>query len=278
MSFVAVAMASGGADLSDETGSAVGPATIYAFLFVGALFNVVLVEDSLTRVAGLILYGLAGWTYWQAGVEQAGFCMDAEAVRVRRVRAADAMTWLIFVAVGGRALQAVDRASGGALGRDFVFVSQAVLLLLVGIAAAIYLARRPRAVPRLGVVASLLVAAGAGALATGAVVAAGGAVATEPALNIAVLAVVALAEEAVFRGVLQRALPLPRLGAAAISLAAGVVCAQLSSSALGGGRPGPVIAIVIGGHAAASLAYALTGRVTASWIARLVMVLPLARL
>jgi hypothetical protein len=36
MSFVAVAMASGGADLSDETNNAVGPSTIYAYLFVVA--------------------------------------------------------------------------------------------------------------------------------------------------------------------------------------------------------------------------------------------------
>ena len=39
MSFLAVAMAGGGADLSDETSTAVGPATIYAYLFVGGLFN-----------------------------------------------------------------------------------------------------------------------------------------------------------------------------------------------------------------------------------------------
>ena len=46
ISFVAVAMASGGADLSDDTGTAVGPATIYSFMLVGGLFNLVLVEDA----------------------------------------------------------------------------------------------------------------------------------------------------------------------------------------------------------------------------------------
>ena len=104
MSFIAVAMASGGADLSDETSTAVGPSTIYAYLFVGGLFNLVLVEDAATRVAGLALYGFAGWTYWQAGVEQAGFCLDAEVVRARRVRAADGATMVIVYALGGRAL------------------------------------------------------------------------------------------------------------------------------------------------------------------------------
>ena len=58
MSFIAVAMASGGADLSDETRTAVGPSTIYAYLLVGGLFNLVLVEDFPTRVAGLVLYGV----------------------------------------------------------------------------------------------------------------------------------------------------------------------------------------------------------------------------
>ena len=52
ISFIAVAMASGGADLSDDTNTAVGPATIYAYLLVGGLFNLVLVEDAVTCFAG----------------------------------------------------------------------------------------------------------------------------------------------------------------------------------------------------------------------------------
>jgi hypothetical protein len=276
MSFVAVAMASGGADLSDETNSAVGPATIYAFLFVGALFNVVLRDDSLTRVAGLILYGLAGWAYWQAGIEQAGFCLDADAVRARRVRAADGMTMMIVLAAGGRALRSADEASRGAFGAEGVAIAQAALLVLVGIAAAIYLARRPRPVPRRGAVASLLVAAGTGALAAGAVLAAGQARAALPLVAVAAAAVGALAEEAVLRGIVQRALPMPRLGAAAISCAAGIVAAQMSSSSLAMG--GPAIVAVVGAHAAAALVYALTGRASASWLARVVMLLAFARL
>ncbi|HEY5089275.1 MAG TPA: hypothetical protein VIK30_04865, partial [Polyangia bacterium] len=45
ISFLAVAMASGGADLSDEQSPAVGPTTIYAFLLVGGLYNLVLTGD-----------------------------------------------------------------------------------------------------------------------------------------------------------------------------------------------------------------------------------------
>ena len=272
MSFVAVAMASGGADLSDETSNAVGPSTIYAYLFVGSLFNVVLVEDSWTRVAGLILYGLAGWAYWQAGVEHAGFCMDAEAVRARRVRAADGMTMLIVSALGGRALL----TGGKNLGVDSLHAmyGQSGLVIAVGIAAAIYLARRPRPVPRLGAIASLLIAVGAGALATGTVLAADRHAVLPPVVGLG--AIGALAEEAVLRGIVQRALPVPRFVAAAIAFAAGVVSAQLGSSVLATG--GAVLLAVLATHAAAAIVYAFTGRAAASWLARIVMLLALASL
>ena len=55
MSFLAVAMAASGADLSDEQRSAVGPGTIYSFLLVGGLYNFVLGGD-LPRAAGALLY------------------------------------------------------------------------------------------------------------------------------------------------------------------------------------------------------------------------------
>jgi hypothetical protein len=277
MSFVAVAMASGGADLSDETNNAVGPSTIYAYLGVGALFNVVLIEASpLTRVAGLILYGLAGWAYWQAGVEHAGFCMDAEAVRARHVRAADGATMLILLAAGGRALQAFRENSGGAFSAKDMLISQTVLLVLIGIAAGIYLVRRPRPIPRLGAIASLLVALGTGALGVAATLAAGHARSTLPLAAIAVAAAMVavpwFVQELVLRGILQRALPLPRVGAAAVSFVAGVVSAQLFSSALAT-RRAEVVALV-SGQAAAALVYAVTGRVAASLVARVVMTVP----
>lgn len=274
MSFVAVAMASGGADLSDETNNAVGPSTIYAYLFVGGLFNVVLMEDSLTRVTGLILYGLAGWAYWQAGVEHAGFCMDAEEVRARRVRAADGMTMLIVSALGGRALLTAGKSLGITL--DQAINGQAVLVVAVGIAVALYLGRRPRAIARLGVIGSLLVAAGAGAIGVGVIVAVGATRGTLRADLFALGFVSLVVEEMVLRGVLQRALPLPRLGAAAFALAAGIVSAQLSSSFLAMG--GAVVVAMVVPQAAAALVYALTGRVTASWVTRLVMFLAFSSL
>jgi len=274
MSFVAVAMASAGADLSDETGTAVGPATIYAYLFVGGLYNLVLVEDAVTRAAGLALYMCAGWTYWQAGVEHAGFCLDAEAVRARRVRAADAATMVIVYALGGRALLNAGKSAGqGGEGVQIALALQLALLVLVAIWAAIYLARRPRAVARAGLARSLLLAAGVGALAGGIVLATRGAHVRLPALAVAVAALAVLAEEIVLRGVLQRSVSTSRLAAAAISTAVGVITAllSLSLSAQGAAGVGPIAAVATG-HAAAAVAYAFTGRVAAAWLARVVLV------
>src|SRR5262245_28870871 len=169
MSFVAVAMASGGADLSDESTAAVGPSTIYAYMGVGGLFNVLLGADAAMCVAGLLLYALAGWTYWQAGVEQAAFCLDAEVVRERRVRASDGATLLIIYALTGRALLQVKESPGGnaaerAVIANSVAAVQFAVAVLVAIAVAIYLARRPPRAGRRGLVAGVAIAVAAGAL------------------------------------------------------------------------------------------------------------------
>jgi hypothetical protein len=273
MSFVAVAMASAGADLSDETSSAVGFSTIYAYMFVGGLFNLVLGEDGPTRVAGLVLYGFAGWTYWHAGVEQAEFCLDAEAVRERRVRAADGATMLIIYALGGRALAKVGKSfSGGEVAvTKALLVIQIVLTALIGIAAAIYLARRAAAArPRASWRPSLAIAAAAGAVGGGIVRAATGGGGSLPAVAIVPIALTLLVDEAVLRGIVQRGLPVPRAAAAAITVVAGVVSAQLSASAFSMGAAAFVALTV--SQAAGAAVFALSGRVAAAWVARLVLV------
>jgi hypothetical protein len=270
MSFIAVAMASGGADLSDETSTAVGPSTIYSYLFVGGLFNLVLVEDGATRVAGLLLYGFAGWTYWLAGVEQAGFCLDAEVVRKRRLRASDGATMVILYAVGGRALLTGMRSVAGA-GKDMVqatqiaAIGQLVLTLFIGLAASIYVLRRP-ARGRRGWAASLTIGAGAGALGAGVIRAVAGAGDGAPTGFIALLVAAVLVEEIVLRGIVQRALPVPPLAAAAITVIVGVVSAQVTGLGFTLGAAA-VVALVIS-HMCGAFVYALTGRVAASWLAR----------
>ena len=280
MSFVAVAMASAGADLSDETGTAVGPATIYAYLFVGGLYNLVLLEDAVTRAAALALYMFAGWTYWQAGVEHAGFCLDAEAVRARRVRAADAATMVIVYALGGRALLKFGK-SVGEQGLVVALALSGTLLALVAVWAAIYLARRPKAVARAGLVRALLLAAGVGGIAVGIVLATRGAHAPllvlagarDVAVAVAVVALVSVAEEIVLRGVLQRSISTSPIGAAVVSTAVGVTTALLSLSSLAQSAAvvGPIVVAAATGHAAAAAAYAFTGRVAAAWLSRVLV-------
>jgi hypothetical protein len=261
MSFVAVAMASGGADLSDDSGAAVGPATIYAFMFVGGLFNVVLLENSAIRGADLALYAFAGWTYWQAGVEQAGFCLDAEAVRARRVRASEAGTMLIVYVLGGRALLSAGE-SLGLRGRELAFLP-VPLMLSVGVAAAIYLARRPRPVAPARLPHLLVLAAGLG-------VAAGGVFLGSRSARglLLVIALGALVEELVLRGILQRSISTSRIRAAAISTVVGVV-STLPLLPLPA-EWGAVVVLAVG-HAAAAVASAFTGRVAAAWLARVLV-------
>jgi hypothetical protein len=273
MSFVAVAMAAGGADLSDETATAVGPTTIYAFMFVGGLFNVVLTGEAATRIAGLALYGFAAWTYWQTGVEQASFCLDAEAVRARRVRASDGATMLIIYALGGRAVAKISSLGGGASMAKGILLAQGLLLAAIGIAVAVYLARRPAPTGRRGGMASLALAAGAGACGAAVLLATGGRAGSlsggERGL-VVMLALVTLPEEAILRGVVQRALPVPRLIAAAISAIVGVVSASLAGVSFSTGTAA-IVALIVS-HVCGALVYALTGRVTAAWISRVVTV------
>ncbi|HXU00129.1 MAG TPA: hypothetical protein VN903_04015 [Polyangia bacterium] len=272
MSFVAVAMASGGADLSDDSKSAVGPTTIYGYMLVGGLFNVVLDADFATRLAGVALYAIAGWAYWQAGVDQVGFCLDAEAVRERRVRAADGATMLIILAMGGRAFsKAVGKFTGAgidpALVGKIVFGGYVTLALLVGIAAVIYLARRPARVPLRGWVASLFIALGAAAAGAGVVaivrvvMGAGDATAWLIAAGAA-----QPVDEIVLRGVLQRAVPLRPVGAAAVTVLAGLAAAQVAAASFSMGLP--LVVALISSHIFGAAVYGLTGRVTAAYVAR----------
>jgi hypothetical protein len=283
MAFIAVAMASGGADLSDETRTAVGPSTIYAYMFVGGLFNLVLVEDFPTRVAGLALYAVAGWAYWHAGVEQAGFCLDAEVVRTRRLRAADGATMVILYALGGRAMLKVGE-NAGRVGLLAGLALQGVLLLLIAIAATIYLARRPRPRALMRPAASVALAAVAGAGAAGVTLATIGPHQPLALPVAAILALSILGQEVVFRGVLQRAIQ-EQLLARGSTPGAPVARARLIAAVVGGlvgvmamqmAVPSPSlrppIATIVAEQAFAAAVYALTGRVGASWLARVVVV------
>ena len=273
MSFVAVAMASGGADLADDHVTAVGPTTIYSFVLIGGLYNVVLVETLPIRVAGLALYAFACWSTWRAGVEHGLICMDAEAGRARQIRAADGATMLVVYALGTRALEQAAAANFGDSLRYASPIVRLVLLVIVGAVAAVYLARRPRASAHLPALASVAIGLGAG-IAAGAAIGAGGLSTELPSM------LGLLAEELLYRGVIQRGIEREwatagtrppwrtRLGAAAVTTTLAGVVAVLSAPESASAMVAPVVLALVS-HGAASLARATTGRISAAYLARL---------
>jgi hypothetical protein len=270
MSFLAVAMASGGADLSDDQSAAVGPTTIYAFLLLGGLYNLVLTGDFTTRICGLALYLFVTGAYWRAGVERAEICMDAEAVRAPRLRIADGATLLVIYALGERGFATLagiaPRSAKGATLR-------LGLVLALGVVAAAFLRRRPPARAWRGWLTSMAAGIALGALAGVLAAAKGAGSALAPPSPLAWVGLLAglAGEETILRGVVQRTLEedlaargaaswRARFGAAAFSAALGTVTVGLTA--------GHFTALFVGGQIAAALARALTGRLGAAWMAR----------
>jgi membrane protease YdiL (CAAX protease family) len=281
MTFLAIAMAAGGADLSDEQTTAVGPVTIYAFLLVGGLYNLVLTGDPRTRLSGLGLYLFVTAAYWGAGVSRAEICLDAEAVRTPRLRTADAATLLLIFALGSRGLGTALASARGSLAATLQ-VMQLGWLVLSALVALALLRRAPPVPGRRGLVVSAaagLVIGGVFGLVLAMVGAAGafppGARATLSGAPFSVLLTLALsllAEEVIFRGVLQRALeqdlasPGMSIGrargaAAVVTGALGIVALAMTTA--------PLTRLTIALQIAASLSRAVTGRVSAAWLARL---------
>jgi hypothetical protein len=275
MTWLAVALAAGAADLSDEQRPAIGPATIYSFLFVGALYNVLIGADLATRARGYVIYAFAIVAYWLDGVARATVCLDAEAVRARRLTLRDGATFVIAFALGQRAAE-----KAVALAEVDPLVGQLAahlgIAVLVALPAAVYLWRRPAARARLGLAAAavfaLAVGAAVGALAhalgfPGAALAA--TIRREPTGWLVVLPVL-LAEELLFRGIVQRGLE-DALGgpasARARSLAA--LASVLISVVATGGPSGAAQGILLALHGGAALTRAATGRNSASILTRL---------
>jgi len=283
ISFLAVAMASGGADLSDDQSAAVGPSTIYGFLLVGGLYNLVLTGDLAIRAGGLVLYLFVTVAYWRAGVERAEICMDAEAVRTPQLRMADGATLLIVYALGERGLTTVAaalRGEGlGAITRA-IGVLRLALVLLLGALAVVAMRRRPAAAPWRGLASSSVLGIGLGIL-VAALGRSGGRAPGQPVRVWLGIAIVLAAQEAIFRGVVQRTVEerltarqigpggwRARFGAAAVTVILGLVTLSMGEAPLAALTARAAIGLV-GGQLAAALARALTGRLSAAWIARL---------
>lgn len=264
MAFVAVGLACQAADLSDDARPAIGPTTIYLFLLVGGLYNVVLGEAGVERWRWLVLYALVGLALWSSGMQQAEECLDPEHSRQRTVRLGDAAVLALLSALLGRAV-----VKGAALADEQRSQATQVAVLAVGallaIIAALYLRRRPAGRVRLAAIPSIAIALAVGG-------GAGWALrrhAPPFPFDLAVLSLPALlGEELIFRGTVQRALeerwPRRRLAAAAVAAAIAFLA-----------TPGPRLPVLAGVVVVTALR-AATGRTLPGFLARAAFVLLLS--
>jgi hypothetical protein len=281
VTWLSIALAAGAADLSDEQRPAIGPVTIYTFMLVGGLYNVVLNADAATLARGAVLYVFAIAAYWFEGVRHATVCLDAEAVRERRVSLGAGAAFVVVFALGRRGIAAGVDAAGvdPMLGTLIANVGVAAVLALV---AALYLAGRPGATKRGGTAGAVLlalvlgVAAGAGMRLLGFPPPEGVQALLQQPLAAALIVPVLLGEELALRGVLQRGLE-----EALAARRAATVASTLGLSALGsvvlavvaGGESGaPAIGVLLIVHAAAALTRAISGRWSAALLARVAAV------
>jgi hypothetical protein len=262
------------ADLSDEQRGALGPGTVYLFLLLGGLLNVVFGAGRWDGVRIALLYLMAVAAVWRSGMVQAGNCLDPEAHRLAPVCVADAAILLLLFALVPVALQrGMGRAdiTPGAIATALV-----AALILFGLASARMLRRR--SVARLGVrgpAAAVVAGLLCGAATSGVrqlVLGAGSPMVEplrQPPLLLVLSLAVALSEELVLRGVVQGAAEreLHPTGRAAPWLAAAVAfgAAQLAAPELG------ALSLLVG--AAPTIARAATGRLLAACVARAVILL-----
>jgi hypothetical protein len=303
MTWFAVAHASHVADLSDDQRPAISPMTIYSFLLVGGLYNVILSANTTTRIAGLVLYAFALGASWIAGVQQAAVCLDPEATRARRLTLADGASMVVIYALGLHAVSRLaDQPELGIPGT--VTVAYGFVMAVLAAAAIGYLLRRPAGPARMGKLPSAAAAVGAGLAAGGALAALAGRGASPPAPQIdlaklVLMQAIAIAcQETIFRGVVQRGIEdllegrrWGRAAAAAASvtlalvatiLATGATTGDVASIGAGVGGVGmtgaiptvtsSVLAAVVATHTAPAVARAITGRVGAAVLARAVAI------
>jgi hypothetical protein len=201
VSWLAVAMASGAADFSDDRRS-LGLGTVYLFLLVAGLFNVVIVDSGQGRARAAVLYLAAVALHWMTGVEQAAEAFDPESHRARGrlLLAGDGATLAILLFLGARAQQLALGATG-----PEVLWGQLGWSALLAFAAAIHLFRR-RASAAAGW--PLLAAVAAGSVIGVVSAAPFGLAWPHRELGLPLLAVLAraAAEELAIRGILQGAL------------------------------------------------------------------------
>jgi len=273
----ALAVGLGGlvADLSDEQRGALGPGTVYLFLLLGGLLNVIFTAAGWEglRIGALYLVTVAA--VWRSGMEQARDCLDPDARRQAPLRLADAAILLLLFALVpvalGRGLRRIDAAPGA------IATAHVAVIVVFGIAAARLLrgcgeaqSPPPRS-PLVAVLLGVLLGAatrGVRQLVFGAAPPLADALHQLPVM--ALLLAIALSEELVLRGVVQGALERalrPRATQASpwIAAAASVALAQLAVPEV----TGLSVLLALG----PATARAATGRLLGAFAARALILL-----
>jgi membrane protease YdiL (CAAX protease family) len=255
---LAVAMGCRGADLSDDHRPALGPGTVWLFMFTAALFNVALLGDGQVRARAIILYVLCVALHWATGMEHAASVYDPEAQRRGPPLAGDGASLAILLYLG-------QRSGHLALGSRDQAVLASVWAGILGITTLLYLWRCSLARAQRGWLTSLALSL---------VIGAAGAFASPRSLwqlnmsGAVALLTTAIAEELIFRGIVQRSLA-ERWRERGTTGVLGAFALSLLLSLVAGARPLSPGALVAAGVGAA--AYALSGRATVALLARLAL-------
>jgi len=280
---LAVGLGCAVADLTDDQRPALGPGSVYLFLLLGGLMNVVFWAAGWELFRASVLYlGLVA-ALWRTGMARVETCLDAEAHRSPGLQLGDAAIVLVVIAVVPIALnRGLVHADVGA--RAIAASRVGVILLMGLVAAALLRRRRKRARQGQGermiartrttvtITSAIGLAAGLGTLFLRQLLFGPG-----PALDAAfwrpatffLLLSIAVAEELVFRGVVQGALE--QEAEAWIGLSHGrwlAVPAGIALALLATPNPtGMSVLLALG----PSVARAASGRVLAAGAARLVI-------
>ncbi len=276
MTVLAVGLGGLAADLSDEQRGALGPGTVYLFLLLGGLLNVIFGAAGWEGVRIGALYLAMVAAVWHSGVEQARGCLDPDARRQAPLRLADAAILLLLFALVPVALDRGLRRIAAA--PDAIATAHVGVIALFGVAAARLLRGRGAAAeavttrsPVVAILGGLLFGVatrGARLLVLGAGPPLADALRQPPVL--ALLLALALSEELVLRGVVQLTVERelrPQSGRAApwIAVAVGVALAQLAAPEV----TGLSVLLALG----PAMARAATGRLLGAFAARVMILL-----
>lgn len=276
MTVLAVGLGCLAADLSDDQRGALGPGTVYLFLLLGGLLNVVFGARGWDGARIGALYLAMVGAVWRSGVVQARDCLDPDAQRGSGLRLADAAVLLLLFALVPFALDRGLRRIAVAPGPSAV--AHVAMLVMFGLAAARLLRGRADTAARSGglgaaVVIGMLCGVGTRVvrqlwLGPGPPL---GDVLRQPGV-VALLLALALSEEFVLRGAVQGAVErelraLQGMAGAApwLGAAASVVAAQLAAPQLGALS----LLLALG----PAVARAGSGRLLAACVARVLILL-----